>query len=244
MDSYTLAGNSIASAASKPVQFQNIGDVTLDGGPGVEFYSVNAVGSTPVKIIGQGGNNVLSGANQTNHWLISGANAGTLDGTISFAGIQSLSGGTVSDTFNYTTAGTLTGSISGHAPSNLATIDGLNQADMTVHANIGLASGQTVTLLDRYDAASDSWYGGELVGTANGFVPTIYVRKKGSVTVLATGNVIASANGTLAFTVNGTKLTMSLNNVTLVTTSNGELTSGGAGMLFGAGVSLRGFGVS
>jgi hypothetical protein len=244
MNLYTLAGDSIASAASKAVQFQNMGDVTLEGGPDVEFYSVTAVGNTPVKIVGQGSDNTLSGPNQVNQWAITGADAGTLDGTISFSDIQNLSGGTANDTFTYSTTGTLTGSIGGHAPSSLATIAGPNQANMTAHADIALAAGQSVTLFDRYDAGTDSWYGAELVGTANGYVPTIYRRRNGTVTVLATGSAIASASGTLAFAANGTSLTLSLNNTTLVSATDGVLTSGGVGVLFGPGVSLRGFGVS
>jgi hypothetical protein len=244
MTSYTLTGSSVASAQSAPVLFQKVGGVTLNGGPGVESYSVQGVGGTPISITGQGVGNELTGPDRVNQWAITGADAGVLDDVVSFTGVQSLIGGSVGDTFSYDQSGSLSGSVVGHAPQSLATITGFSQADMTVRADVALGQGQSVTLLARYDAVTDSWYGAELVGTASGFVPVIYRRKNGVVTVLATGAPLASANGTLAFTVTGTSLTLSLNNVVLVNTADALLASGGAGALFGDGVTIRNFGVS
>jgi hypothetical protein len=244
MTSYAITGTSIDSAQSNTVRFQNIGAVTLEGGPGVESYTVTAVGRIPIAIVARGVSNILSGPNRTNHWLISGTNAGILDGVILFSGIQSLIGGSVNDTFAYSATGSLTGSIIGRAPSSLATIAGFNQADMTVHADIALLPNQSLTLFARYDAASDSWYGAELVGTANGFIPIIYRRKNGVMEVLATGSPIASASGTLAFKVTGTSLDLILNNTSLIIATDGELMTGGAAVQFGPGVSIDGFGVS
>jgi hypothetical protein len=244
MTSYTLTGSSVVSAQSAPVLFQKVGGVTLNGGPDVESYSVQSVGVTPITITGQGVGNELTGPDRVNQWAITGANAGVLDDVVSFTGLQSLIGGSVGDTFTYDQSGSLSGSVVGHAPQSLATIAGFGQADMTVQTDITLGQGQSVTLLARYDAATDSWYGAELVGTASGFVPVIYRRQNGVVTLLATGAPLASANGTLAFTVTGTSLTLSLNNVALVNTADALLASGGAGALFGDGVSIRNFGVS
>jgi hypothetical protein len=244
MSSYTLTGSSIASASSAAVTFQNVGGVTLNGGPGVESYSVQGVGGTPIVVTGQGVDNVLFGPDRANLWAITAADAGVLDGVIAFTGVQSLIGGSVGDTFTFAQSASLSGSVASHAPRSLATVAGFNQSDMTVRADVDLGQGQSVTLLTRYDAATDSWYGAELVGTASGFVPVIYRRQNGVVTVLATGAPIASASGTLAFTVLGTSLTLSLNNVALVNAADAALTSGGAGALFGDGVSIRDFGVS
>jgi hypothetical protein len=241
MTSYTLTGSSITSVLSAPVTFQTLGLVKLNGSPGIGLYRVQGVGSVPVVINAQGIDNELLGPNQVNQWAVSGPNAGTLDSVVKFRGVQDLIAGNVNDAFSFASTGSLSGFLLGEAPADLATLAGFNQANATVQANVVVNVGQSVTLLARYDAGSNSAYGGELMSTANGYVPVIYRAVNGVKTVLATGPVIANPNGALAFTVNGSALTLSLNNSPLLSASDSVLTTGGVGVLFGTGVSVTDF---
>ena len=62
--------------------------------------------------------NTLVGANTTNTWALTGPNAGTLDGALTFAGFQALTGGSVNDTFAFLPGGSISGALKGVAPTN------------------------------------------------------------------------------------------------------------------------------
>jgi hypothetical protein len=157
------------------------------------------------------------------------------------SGIQNLVGGTVKDSFTFAPGGSLSGILLGKAASSIALIEGFSQLNAILQAQIDLVAGESTTLLARYDAATDSWYGGVLLSTANGFEPIIYRRHHGITTILATGAVIPSANGTLTFQVNGSALDLYLNNTLLVSASDSVLGAGGAAVLFGQGVAVSNF---
>ncbi|NOZ19572.1 MAG: hypothetical protein GXP25_00625, partial [Planctomycetes bacterium] len=70
-----------------------------------------------------GANDTLVGDNIANTWSITGADAGTLNGTISFSGFGSLTGGTNTDDFTLSGGGTLSGAINGGAGVNSLTGD-------------------------------------------------------------------------------------------------------------------------
>jgi hypothetical protein len=110
-----------------------------------------------------------------------------------------------------------------------------------VQANIDLLVGQSLALLARYDATTNSTYGAELVWTGFGFEPILYRKVNGLVTVLKVGPILASAVGTLAFKVNGSSLDLYLNNTLLLVASDTTLATGGAAVLFGPGVSVSDF---
>jgi hypothetical protein len=242
--SYTINASSVASSQSAAIQFRNIALVTLIGGKSDESYEVKGIPANPVAIHAQGGANLLVGPNHVNGWYISGGDAGALDKSITFTDIQNLTGGNLKDTFSFAKAGALSGFLLGQAPSSVALIEEFSQANATLQVLINLAVGQSLTLLGRYNAGADSWYGAELVPTLLGFEPVIYRRRGGVITVLKTGALIPSASGTLAFKVIGSSLGLYLNNKLLVTASDTVLTTGGAAVLFGPGVSVSGFTVS
>ncbi len=62
--------------------------------------------------------NTLVGANTTNTWDLTGPNAGTLDGALTFSGFENLTGGSVSDTFAFLPGGSISGALKGVAPTN------------------------------------------------------------------------------------------------------------------------------
>jgi hypothetical protein len=64
-------------------------------------------------IFGGSGTNTLIGPNSTNTWSITGAHAGSLNGTVGFSGIANLVGGTGVDTFRFSAAASQVASING-----------------------------------------------------------------------------------------------------------------------------------
>src|SRR5205823_3465432 len=86
----------------------------VDGGPGFDF---------------------LFGANIPNTWTLSGTNAGNVNGSVSFAGIESLFGGTSTDAFKFLPGGSLTGRVNGGAGQDTLDYSGFNAA-----ATVNLAS--------------------------------------------------------------------------------------------------------
>jgi len=67
------------------------------------------------------GSDMLIGINDTNNWIITGANAGTANSvltSISFQGIENLVGGTVSDRFKFSTGAFVSGTLSGGGGNN------------------------------------------------------------------------------------------------------------------------------
>src|SRR5439155_483034 len=55
--------------------------------------------NTQLTLYGNGSVNSLTGPDMANNWLLNGLNMGVLDGTVSFFGMQSLTGGSKSDEF-------------------------------------------------------------------------------------------------------------------------------------------------
>jgi hypothetical protein len=90
-------------------------------------------------IMAGGSNNTLQGPDTVNTWQITGPNAGTLDGLLSFNSVQTLIGGAAADTFAFHTGGSLTGSINGGGGTN--TLDyTAYQGNITVDLALNMAS--------------------------------------------------------------------------------------------------------
>jgi autotransporter-associated beta strand protein len=103
------------------------------------FRVHDLTGAPALKFDGGAGNNTLQGPDAANTWQLSGANAGTLDGQISFASIQNLTGGASSDAFHFQTGGSLSGQIDGGGGSN--TLDySAYQGDILVDLLLDTAS--------------------------------------------------------------------------------------------------------
>jgi len=66
--------------------------------------------------------NTLVGANTINTWDLTGRNAGTLDGALTFSGFQNLTGGSVDDTFVFLPGGSVSGALNGGAPTTRSII--------------------------------------------------------------------------------------------------------------------------
>lgn len=90
----------------------------LLGGSGADAFDVNAVPLTGLSLDGGAGANKLSGPFATNVWSIAAVNAGTLNTTVKFKNVPSLTGGAGADRFVLANAKGLTGAIDGGAGSD------------------------------------------------------------------------------------------------------------------------------
>ncbi len=127
----------------------------------------------------------------------------------------------------------------------LATLNGLNAADVTVQADLtlmtsGISYGGVVA---RYSGVGDqNMYWGGVVGVNGSYTAVLYVNVNGTWTQLA-ATAVGSNTGTVALKVQGTALTLTYGTATLTATDS-RLTSGTAGIRGGAGVSYDNFSAS
>jgi|GEM_PF-3499000 len=122
-NTWTINGTN-AGNVNGTIQFQGITNLT--GGTASDQFTFVTGGSLSGTITGGGGTDTVTGANTANTWSISGANAGTINGT-SFQGIANLTGGTSNDRFTLTVGASLTGIITGGGGTD--TLVGANTAN-------------------------------------------------------------------------------------------------------------------
>ncbi len=104
------------------------------------------------------------------------------------------------------------GNAYGESSLNLATVNGINQGDEVVKADLTLASGQWGALITRYSGAGDNnYYLGQLLSTATGFQATIWKNVNGAFTLLNTGSTSVTGTGTLEFEAVGASLKLIFN---------------------------------
>src|SRR5262249_5799064 len=111
------------------------------------------------------------------------------------------------------TVNTVVGQAIGATPgnANLATVNGINQGDVRVLANVNLGSGQTVGLGARYGGPLDrNDYLGQIPSTGNGFLASIWKNVGGAYSLLSTGQTLNTGAGTLEFEAVGPSLKLIL----------------------------------
>ncbi len=107
---YTLTG---LSPATIYFQLAPASSVKIRSGAGNDTFTVaDALPGSRISVDGGGGNNTLIGPNMVNTWTISGLDRGKLDG-VSFASFANLVGGSAVDSFQFSPAGQLNGTIDG-----------------------------------------------------------------------------------------------------------------------------------
>ena len=130
----------------------------------------------------------------------------------------------------------------GHGKTNLSTVNGISQADVTVAASVALDDGQDVGLVTRYSGPLESnFYLGQLAGTAAGFQATIWKNVGGAQTKLTKGLTAGSGSGTLEFQTIGSTMTLLLDGNVLATATDTDLVSGSAGMRLGQDATVSSF---
>jgi Ca2+-binding RTX toxin-like protein len=89
----------------------------LRGGSGADQFTLGPSGTVP-QIVAGGGADTLRGADRNNTWRITGIARGTLNTATNFTDVEHLVGGVLDDSVEMTTAGRITGSLTGGAGTN------------------------------------------------------------------------------------------------------------------------------
>lgn len=165
---WTISGVD-AGTLNNGQSFAGIENVT--GGAGQDTFVFASGGELTGTVSGGEGSDTLVGADRENAWLISGANAGTLNAR-TFAEIENVTGGAGEDTFAFTADGSVSGTISGGEG-----IDALVGAD-TVNTwvissqDAGTLNGQAFAGIENLTggAGNDTFVfaGGSISGTIDG----------------------------------------------------------------------------
>src|SRR5688572_15937605 len=109
----------------------------LQGGAGADTFTVTAEGEVTGSVRGGEGSDTLVAADEDNTWVISGADAGTLNDQ-SFSEVENLTGGAANDTFVFA-GGAISGTIDGGGGIN--TFDYSSRAaDVSMNLETGTAS--------------------------------------------------------------------------------------------------------
>jgi hypothetical protein len=112
--SYGLTSSTLTRTGAATLSFNSVGKLEVNAGGGTNKFAATSIPpSTAVTLTGGSGSNTLVGPNTTNTWDITGTNAGTLDGTVTFSSIQNLTGGSGLDAFIFSAGQTVTGKIDG-----------------------------------------------------------------------------------------------------------------------------------
>jgi hypothetical protein len=134
------------------------------------------------------------------------------------------------------------GKATGQSALNLATLNGLNQANVTVQAALSVHAGQSAGLVARYQGGN--MYYGAIVSSGSGFVAQIWIYKGGVWTLLKQKSIGASGQGTLTFKAIGSSLQLFWNNVLVVSATDTRLTTGTVGLRESQGAAAGNFSVS
>ncbi len=130
---YTLTG---LSPATIYFQLDPASSVKIRGGTGNDTFTVaDSLPGSRITVNGGGGTNTLIGPNVANTWTISGLDRGKLDG-VSFSSFANLTGGTAADSFQFSPAGQLTGTIDGGGGG-----DWLDYSRVRTPVTVNLATG-------------------------------------------------------------------------------------------------------
>jgi hypothetical protein len=84
---------------------------------------LNLFGNITAVVGSTAATNTLIGPNSTNTWAITGANAGTLNGSFTFSSIENLTGGSGNNLFHFSRGGSLVGTINGGSATAQNTLD-------------------------------------------------------------------------------------------------------------------------
>jgi Ca2+-binding RTX toxin-like protein len=157
-DSFVNIQNLTGGSGADTFQFRPGGSVggRVNGGGGFNTLDYSSYGS-PVTVnlqsktapgmssftsiaalVGSGSGDTLVGANTTNTWQITGANAGTV-GSFSYTAVQNLVGGTGVDSFVFSPAGFEMSINGGGAPAGRG--DWLDYSSFTTNVTVNLATG-------------------------------------------------------------------------------------------------------
>jgi hypothetical protein len=123
------------------VNYRNVASLRLEANGGSDTFALSALPAVPLVIDGGATDkNVLSAPDTDNTWDLTGADAGTLNSTVTFSGVGTLVGGSAADTFTFHDGVSSFRSLKGGAG-----IDTLDYTDYKTGVTVDLASASGTT---------------------------------------------------------------------------------------------------
>jgi hypothetical protein len=111
---YGLTSSTLTRSGAATLSFNSVGKLEVNAGGGTNKFTATSIPpATAVTLTGGSGSNTLVGPNSTNTWDITGTNAGTLDGSVTFSAVQNLTGGSGVDAFIFSAGQKVTGGVDG-----------------------------------------------------------------------------------------------------------------------------------
>jgi hypothetical protein len=162
-----LAPAAIFSVANQTSAF------VVNGGSGSNTWFINAsAAGANTTVNGGSGSNTLHGPNSDTTWQITGSNAGSFTGGVSFTAMQNLIGGAGADTFVFADGAGVSGNIDGGGGTNMLDYTAYSTG-VDVNLQTGTATGVAGGITDIQNVT-----GGQgdniLVGNGNNNVLTVY----------------------------------------------------------------------
>jgi Ca2+-binding RTX toxin-like protein len=142
----SISPNAVTGLAPGAIDYVpgQVSSLQVNGGSGNDAFTIAGLPAIPVAVNGGGGANTLVGPNAANAWVVNAANGGTL-GTVTFASVQNLRGGSGVDTFRLLSTGSLAGSINGGgAPAGQG--NWLDYSARPTGANVDLTNGTATSV--------------------------------------------------------------------------------------------------
>ncbi len=228
--SYTLSSTQLTRSGIGAITYSSLAALNISGSPNDTLTLLSPVPTVATTFTGGTGSNKLVGANASNSWTISGANAGKLD-SVSFSNVQNLVGGNSTDTFSFTSTSASEASINGGSGSSSKTLS-YSALPATFAVTVNLASNTaslitgTFSNINAVTGTTDA--ANTLTGPNSSNTWTITGANAGKVNSFSFTNMpnLVGGTGTDSFTLSGTSPS--------VASING---GGGTNTLTGANVS-------
>ena len=132
-----VGAHTLTGLAPATIAYSSLASLTVRGGLGNDTVRLaTGLPKANIFISELGGTNTLVAPNSVNTWLLNAFNGGRLNQAITFANFQNLVGGSMSDTFRFAPAGSLTGTINGGGGH-----DWLDYSLLTTPVSVNLATG-------------------------------------------------------------------------------------------------------
>lgn len=148
---YAIHSASVARSGAATIGYGTDESLRIAAGVGNDTaHVIGTSANTPIVLQGGGGVDTLVGPDATNTWNLWGAGTGSV-ANVTFSAFENLTGGSVNDTFRFTSFAAVTGTINGGAGVN--TLDdsaypagvSINLAAGTATATGGIANIQNIT---------------------------------------------------------------------------------------------------
>lgn len=100
------------------VELGDVENVVLTGKTGVDTFTLDTIPPYALSLQGMGGLDRVTAPDRDNAWSITGVDSGVLDGTVTFAGIDNLTGGSGDDSFVFAAGRAIHGRVDGGGGTN------------------------------------------------------------------------------------------------------------------------------